>query len=65
VGRQAEWTQHLRQGRRAHFGCSAGAAGQRRQPNLISRLHGIALTSTREHTSYALAAPSSDDRRRQ
>ena len=44
VGGEGQRTQYLRQGRRAQFGRSASAAGERRQPYLVSGLHGDVLT---------------------
>ena len=44
VGGEGQRTQHLRQGRRAQFGRSASAAGERGQPYLVSGLHGVVLT---------------------
>jgi hypothetical protein len=44
VGGEGQRTQYLRQGRRAQFGRSAGAAGERCQPDLISGLHGMILS---------------------
>jgi hypothetical protein len=44
VGGEGQGTQHLRQGRRAQFGRSASAAGERGQPNFVSGLHGSVLS---------------------
>jgi hypothetical protein len=52
VGGEGQRTQHLRQGRRAQFGRSASAAGERCQPYLVSGLHGVVLTIP-EHSGVA------------
>jgi hypothetical protein len=44
VSGEGQRTQHLRQGRRAQFGRSASAAGERGQSNLFSGLHEVVLT---------------------
>jgi hypothetical protein len=48
VGGEGQRTQYLRQGRRAQFGRSASAAGERGQSYLVSGLHGVVL-SIRRH----------------
>jgi hypothetical protein len=61
VGGEGQRTQHLRQGRRAQFGRSASAAGERSEPDLVSGLHGVVLTilNTRARNG---SAPVGDDR---